>query len=122
MRRARNPSQSVAVCVPVRKIFEMWLACYTQEEIAAACDCDKAQVSRICCEMAELPECNKPAASHFVDFEVPLYNVWKQQERTPGSKHFGNSEVRWVDNLLYLYTHVRTCASARCGGLARCQQ
>jgi hypothetical protein len=35
---------------------------------------------------------------------VPLYNVWKQQEKTPGSGHFGNSDVRWVDNLLYLYT------------------
>jgi hypothetical protein len=24
--------------------------------------------------------------------------------KTTGFKHFGNSEVRWVDNLLYLYT------------------
>jgi DNA methylase len=44
------------------------------------------------------------AASHAADFDPPIYNVWKQQEKTPGSKHFGNSEVRWVDNLLYLYT------------------
>ena len=47
---------------------------------------------------------NKPSASHLTDFDIPLYNVWKQQEKTPGSGHFGNSEVRWVDNLLYLYT------------------
>ena len=38
------------------------------------------------------------------DFETPLYNVWKQQTKTAGVKHFGNSDVRWVDNLLYLYT------------------
>jgi len=44
------------------------------------------------------------AADHAVDFEVPLYNVWKQQNKSAGSSHFGNSEVRWVDNLLYLYT------------------
>jgi hypothetical protein len=25
-----------------------------------------------------LPESNKPAADHLVDFEKPLYNVWKQ--------------------------------------------
>src|SRR5260370_21610662 len=33
-----------------------------------------------------------------------FYNIWKQQHKTEGSKHFGNSEVRWVDNLLYSYT------------------
>lgn len=38
------------------------------------------------------------------DFEVPVYNVWKQQTKTAGSRHFGNSEVTWVDRLLYLYT------------------
>jgi hypothetical protein len=43
-------------------------------------------------------------ALHEVDFERPIYNIWKQQEKTKGSGHFGNSEVRWVDNLLYLYT------------------
>jgi hypothetical protein len=42
----------------------------------------------------------KAAASHVTDFEVPLYNVWKQQKKTAGPDHYGNSEVRWVDNLL----------------------
>ncbi len=32
------------------------------------------------------------------------YNIWRQQVKTTDLKHFGNSEVRWVDNLLYLYT------------------
>ncbi len=41
---------------------------------------------------------------HATDFTPPVYNVWKQQEKTTGLSHFGNSEVRWVDNLLYLYT------------------
>lgn len=43
---------------------------------------------------------NREAASHQADFDVPLYNVWKQQEKTAGAGHYGNSEVRWVDNLL----------------------
>lgn len=51
-----------------------------------------------------MPNGAKPAASHLVDFEPPIYNVWKQLEKTAGSSHYGNSEVRWVDNLLYLYT------------------
>jgi len=32
-----------------------------------------------------------------VDFDPPIYNIWKQQEKTSGSGHFGNSEVRWID-------------------------
>jgi hypothetical protein len=55
-------------------------------------------------EIGNLAESAKPAASHLTDFDPPLYNVWKQQTKTPGSAHFGNSEARWVDNLLYLYT------------------
>ena len=42
--------------------------------------------------------------NHTADFEPPIYNLWKQQEKYVGSSHFGNSEVRWLDNLLYLYT------------------
>ena len=38
------------------------------------------------------------------DWTPPIYNVWKQQTKTPGVDHFGNSEVRLLDNLLYLYT------------------
>ena len=39
------------------------------------------------------------------DFDPPLYNVWKQQTKSNKVDHFGNSEPRWVDNLLYLYTN-----------------
>nr|WP_275895714.1 DNA methyltransferase [Acidibrevibacterium fodinaquatile] len=85
-------------------MFDMWLACYTQEEIAEAEGAAVGTVNSVCSEMADLPESDKPAASHLTDFDPPLYNVWKQQTRTPGSAHFGNSEARWVDNLLYLYT------------------
>ncbi len=55
-------------------------------------------------EKARLPESGKADYLHATDFEIPLFNVWKQQTKTAGASHFGNSEVRWVDNLLYLYT------------------
>lgn len=104
-----------------RRIFEMWLACYTQDEIAAVENIVKQTVSNAVRPFsAGLPELDKPAdydetaftltkeqlaaADHATDFQAPLYNVWKQQEKTPGSGHFGNSDIRWVDNLLYLYT------------------
>jgi hypothetical protein len=93
-----------------RRILELWMACYTHEEIAEALECPKRTVTDA---ITTLGENGKPAASaqsaaaqHLTDFDPPLYNVWKQQERTPGVGHFGNSEVRWLDNLLYLYTQV----------------
>jgi hypothetical protein len=55
-------------------------------------------------DIAEMNKTQQSAADHATDFETPIYNVWKQQSKSEGSSHFGNSEVRWVDNLLYLYT------------------
>lgn len=86
-----------------RRIFDLWLACWTQEEIAEQAGCERHDVDNVLRKSASLPENAKPAALH-ADFDPPLYNVWKQQEKTAGASHFGNSEVRWLDNLLYLYT------------------
>jgi hypothetical protein len=37
--------------------------------------------------MADLPKgTNFAAALHQVDFEIPFYNVWKQQTKTDGVK------------------------------------
>lgn len=91
-----------------RKIFDMWMACHTQEEIAEACGAERSTVTKISDDFVKTVfenQNHKAAASHATDFDPPFYNIWKQQEKTPGSKHFGNSEVRWVDNLLYLYTN-----------------
>ncbi|MBI4962468.1 MAG: ParB N-terminal domain-containing protein [Desulfomonile tiedjei] len=87
-----------------RRIFDAWLSCHTQEEIAEQENVTKSVVNEICSEMANLPEANKPVASHLVDFTPPLYNVWTFQKKTNNVSHFGNSEVTIVDNLLYLYT------------------
>ena len=53
---------------------------------------------------ARIVEENRCNAEHSTDFAVPIYNVWKQQTKSEGSSHFGNSETTWVDRLLYLYT------------------
>lgn len=91
----------------LKRIRDCWMACWTLEEIAEAEGVDKTQISRLCCDFTELEKYNKldkNAANHESDFEPPIYNVWKQQTKSEGSSHFGNSESRWVDNLLYLYT------------------
>ena len=63
-----------------RRIFALWMACHTQEEIAEREGITKETVSEICREMADLPKSDKAAAEHATEFTVPIYNVWKQQE------------------------------------------
>jgi len=89
-----------------KRIFDLWLACWTQEEIAEDTGIDQGDLSKLTksfMEIGNLAEIHKTAAIH-ANFDPPIYNVWKQQEKTSGSNHPGNSEVRWLDNLLYLYT------------------
>jgi hypothetical protein len=98
-----------------RRIRDRWLACWTSQEIADAESMPKGTVDTLCLKFPDMENSSKPeqsAADHNdgVDekgelvYQPPIYNVWKQQTKSEGSSHFGNSEVRWVDNLLYLYT------------------
>lgn len=89
------------------KAFSMWIACHTQEEIAEATGWSQPTVkSFIENEKDFLSDKTQQSKANHADesFQIPIYNIWKQQEKTSGSSHFGNSEVRWLDNLLYLYT------------------
>ena len=87
------------------RIFDLWLGCYSYEEIAKIVDSSPTEAKRVVSsETAELPNRTKPASEHLTDFDPPLYNIWKQQKKSKGTNHFGNSEIRWLDNLLYLYT------------------
>jgi hypothetical protein len=85
-----------------KKVREMWLACATQEEIADAVGVPRKTIDDWTDDFGESPE---GGLSPFPPgFEPPIYNVWKQQTKTNAVSHFGNSEARWVENLLYLYT------------------
>lgn len=80
-----------------KKIFDLWLAGWQNTEIASELGCDEKTVREVIGEMATLPNLRSPdqsSATHSTDFDPPIYNVWKQQEKTSGSSHFGNSEVR----------------------------
>lgn len=93
------------------EIFAMWLACHTQQEIADAVGWKQQQVAEEVKtftdfdKFSKISKSNQNRALHETDFDPPIYNVWKQQSKTNSTSHFGNSEVRWVDNLLYLYTN-----------------
>jgi hypothetical protein len=79
----------------------MWLACYTQQEITDAIGIPRKTVDDTfgeSGEIAKLAKTDQSAAEHATDFTPPIYNIWKQQEKTNGSSHFGNSEFRSGDN------------------------
>jgi len=84
------------------KAYEMWLACATQHEIAEAVDVDQKTVTNWHEDFRKTSESEDFLKDR--NFDPPIYNIWKQQTKSNAVGHFGNSEARWVDNLLYLYT------------------
>ena len=73
-----------------KKVFDMWMACHSMQEIAEAVGVHKDTVSEVCRKFPKLENSDKAVADHGINFDPPIYNVWKQQEKTPGPKHFGN--------------------------------
>jgi DNA-binding CsgD family transcriptional regulator len=91
------------------RIFDLWMACHTQEEIAPLVglspDAIGLQIKEYR-EMENIPNIGKVAGNfQDQDFTPPLFNIWTFAKKTNGVSHFGNSEQRIVDNLLYLYTN-----------------
>ncbi|HUV66384.1 MAG TPA: DNA methyltransferase [Sedimentisphaerales bacterium] len=89
-----------------RRIADMWLACYTEEEIAAAAGISERTVPNAI-ESAKQDTWQKLRI--FSDYQEPewkppIYDVWKVQDKSNATSHFGNTEAQWIDNLIYLYT------------------
>ncbi len=91
-----------------QKVFDSWLACYSQDEIADSSSIAKATVNQIieeCSVLEDLPKSNKVLAEFSdPDFTAPYCNVWRFSKLNNNVAHFGNSEQTIVENLLYLYT------------------
>jgi len=99
------------------QILDLWLACYTEAEIAETLSLGRKTIDDRIAVLAEsYRDKNSPKLAFQDDFPVPLYNVWKQQEKSNRVKHFGNSEARWLDNLLYLYTEPFDIVIDPCAG------
>ena len=72
-----------------KRIFDLWLACHTQQEIADDVGVPQNTLSESFIEngkVANLDKTDQNAANHELDFDVPIYNIWKQQraERRAG--------------------------------------
>jgi len=90
------------------KIFDMWLACYTDQEIAAVVGISRPTITRkieSLVHFGNISKMNQTLASFAEpEFKTPLYNIWTFAKKTNAVSHFGNSEQTILDNLLYLYT------------------
>jgi hypothetical protein len=58
-------------------------------EIAKAESLSEGEVSKTIdsFQKEDMPIGKKAAANHAVDFDQPVYNIWKQQNKTEGSSH-----------------------------------
>lgn len=94
-----------------KKIVEMWMGCATMDQIALAVGCTKETVSQVVqvCQKKFSETKSDKSIAEFDDWDAedglrPVYNVWRQTAKTNAVSHFGNSEPRWTERLLYMYT------------------
>lgn len=92
-------------------IFDMYLACYTANEISQSVGIPEQTVRDRISKLStkEFLGTKSLKSANFDDFDEeeglrPIYNVWTFGKKTNGVSHFGNSESRIIDRLLYLYT------------------
>jgi predicted transcriptional regulator len=90
------------------RVFALWMRCWTQEQIAGEVGLSQMEVSRIVEDsnnLEALPNSLKLAAAYQdADWQPPLYDVWTMARNNNETKHFGNTAVEFVDNLLYTFT------------------
>ena len=77
-----------------QRIFDLWLAGYSQDEIATAIEEKKDTVSdvlKVCRNLEGLPNSDKLTANFTdSDWTPPLFNVWTFAKKSNEVGHFGN--------------------------------
>jgi len=76
------------------RIFDLWMQCYSQQDIAKAVGTTKQNIS-ICQKKytdTNFDKSSKTAANFEGDYNPPIYNVWTKASKTNEVDHFENSE------------------------------
>ena len=80
---------------PDRRIAEMWLACYTEEEIAEAVGTGVQPVKDAVSDKNAIWQKNLIFSNYQEPgWQPPLYDVWRAAKKSNDVSHFGNSEAR----------------------------
>lgn len=91
-----------------KKITDLWLACWTIEEIAGSIQTSVQPVKETIEELSDESATwrKNPKVTFAEDaWPTPLYSVWAFGKKSNEVSHFGNSEQRIPDSLIYLYTN-----------------
>jgi DNA modification methylase len=87
-------------------ILNMYIQCYTAQEIADVVGMELQTIVNEIGLITKIEEDSKKVitANFNDDFKPPIYNLWSFGKTTNKTEHFGQTEQRIVDNLIYLYT------------------
>ena len=92
-------------------VFDLWLACFTCEEIASTTGAPIGTIKRIVADegFKSFPGPKRTKLSRFEDFDDadgtrPIYNEWRFARNENGSAHFGSTVPQILERLLYLYS------------------
>jgi hypothetical protein len=86
-------------------IYEMWMRCFTQKEIAQEVGLDPTTIGRKIDDFAKnLQNGQVSEMQVFRNFEPQIYTVWNFHKATNEVRHFGNIPPEIIDNLLWFYT------------------
>lgn len=91
-----------------KRIQKLWEACYTEQEVADMEGIPQQTVNDIFKSITEKGKSSDfgITAENFEDRmgrPPPIYNVWKVQNKSNTTNHYGNTETAWVENLIYHY-------------------
>ena len=81
----------------------MWMASYTQDEIAEAVNMKQQTLSdrlKLLPNLENFPKSVKLSALYEDDFKIPIYNVWTFNEKTNEVSHPGNCQKTILDKLV----------------------
>lgn len=85
-----------------QKIYDMWLACYTQEEIAQTVGMEQKTISNKIADFSKNRQMSD--ITIFRNFEPQLYSIWNFAKQNNTSTVFGSLPPLLMDNLLYYFT------------------
>ena len=99
-----------------REMARLWLAGYSQGEIAKRVGVQKTTLVDFC-NSAEIDQSlGFKVNPEFTDIDPPLYDVWKAKASSNATKHPGQTEALFTDWLLYLYTKPGEMVIDPCAG------
>ena len=85
-----------------QRIYDMWMRCHTQQEIADAVGVEQSTATR---RIADFMQNGQVSDLHnFRNFEPQVYTTWNFAKATNEVRHFGNIPPEIIDNLLWFYT------------------